>query len=247
MNPILAKYIKPFEVRVTNQASFRLPSPLGLAPVITGIYATADAAGVLTVSFGSTRSALAVNPTGSNNEFTVRALRPGISGDGISVEVVENGNSTALSIAVTVNAVPATGGYDVDIVVNVATDGSGNGISTARQVIDAINSDAIAGKYVEAYPTTSEATVAGVIDSDVSVASLANGADTAKFIREFEGAFSFGDSFEPGVLVAPNAGVDVNIAVSAGTDRELQVAGFYIPGVLLSNPVGAARPKSAFL
>lgn len=247
MNPYVAKFVKPFECRVTDQASFILPSPLGLVPVVTNIAVSADAAGRLAVQIGGTRATLAVDPTGSNNEFTVRSLRGGDSGEGISLEIVENGNSTALSVATTVNATPATGGYDVDIVVNVETDSGGNGISTAREVIDAINDDNTAGKYIEAYPTTSEATVAGAIAVDVASAPLASGSPTERFAKEFEAAFAFSETFEPGVLMGTYAGDDVRIVVSAGTDRELYVAGFYIPGVLQSEPVGFARPRSAYL
>lgn len=246
---LLAKSCGDWHIRVTDQASFILPSPLGFIPVVTSLDVTCDAAAVVDVKLGGTRASLAVNPTGSNNEFTVRSLRGGDSGEGISVEVVENGNNTALSVVTTVNAVPATGGYDVDIVVNVATDGSGNGTSTAKEVIDAINADTTANLYVEAYPTTSVATTAGVIDSDVAVASLAGAtpSTTDAWQGEFEAAFVLSKVFPPGALKGSYGGDDVRVAISAGTDRELTLSGFYIPGALQSVPTGVLRSPAGLL
>ena len=66
-----------------------------------------------------------------NGQFTVTARTPGDSGNEIAVEFVIEGNNTPLSLQVN--------GKDIQI--NLATDGSGNAVSTANEVIAAINAD----------------------------------------------------------------------------------------------------------
>lgn len=243
---LLQKSLGDWHIRVTDQASFILPSPLGCVPVVTDVDISVDAAAVIAILCGGTRASLAVNPTGSNNEFTVRSLRGGDSGEGLSFEIVENGNNTALSVVTTVNAVPATGGYDVDIVVNVATDGSGNGTSTAKQVVDAINADTTANLYVEAFLTSSGA---GVIDSDVAAAPLAGATASATdaWQIETEASSAVLKGFPPGALKGSYAGDDVKVTLSAGTDREINISGFYIPGTLQSEPTGTKRSPAGLL
>ena len=192
------------------------------APVITGIDVSASAAADLNLQLGGTRATLAVNPTGNNNTFTVTALRKGDSGENITVEVVENGNDTPLSVGVTVTAHSTT---TVAIVVNVETDGSGNGLSVPSEVCAAINADPDASKYVYATyaPTDIE-----VIAADVVAAPLASATPTEVVEYTFAAAAQL-DLSDPEGLFIGTGGDDIRFVGSAGT-LDVNIRGFWIQG-----------------
>lgn len=78
--------------------------------------------------------------TGTNNDLKFTAVNRGVGGNDITVAYVVSGASTPLSVDVT----------GTDIVVNVETDGSSAAVSTADEVMDAVNGDAAAAALVSA-------------------------------------------------------------------------------------------------
>lgn len=226
MDPIRLKAVGYFNAEGTT--SLIVPTPLGWRPVVTGLDVSSDAAATVALLLGGTVASIAVDQAGANNELTFRAKRGGDSGEGFSVEIVENGNLTALTIVTTINAVPAGGGYDIDFVINLATDGAGNGISTAGQVIAAFNADATASLYAEALPTTTAETVVGALSADSGPTAFAGATPDQVWSLAFADAFVLPKSFPPGEYAGPVSG-DVKVTVSAGTDL-INVSGFYIPG-----------------
>ena len=97
-------------------------------------YTTADWLGYITTlmtrvqtgrKFGT--SARMVYTIGANS-ITATAVTSGISGESIRIKYISAGNNQTLSVSVTGN----------DITVNLATDGTGAGISTATQIIAAV-------------------------------------------------------------------------------------------------------------
>ncbi len=75
---------------------------------------------------------------GSNNAIRWTALRPGIVGNNIIVDIVVSGNNTPFSISVSGNI----------ITINAATDGSGNAVTTAAQARAAISEHTVASKII---------------------------------------------------------------------------------------------------
>lgn len=219
--PLSDKALKYFNLNGASGALIAAHNP-DWAPVVTGIDVSASAAADINLQIGGSRATLAVNPTGNNNTFTVTALRKGDSGENISVEVVEDGNDTPLSVVATVTTHATT---TVAIVVNVETDGSGNGLSVPSEVCDAINTDPVASKYVIATyaPTDIEA-----IAADVASAPLASATPTEVVEYTFAAAAQLGLSDPEGLFIG-TGGDDVRIVGSAGT-LDVNVRGFWIQG-----------------
>lgn len=82
----------------------------------------------------------------SGIRFQARAS--GVGGEAITVALVAAGNGTALSVSVTSNA----------ITVNLATDGAGNSVSTARQVADILNVTPTSSALIAAAVTSGDGT-----------------------------------------------------------------------------------------
>jgi hypothetical protein len=82
-------------------------------------------------------SARMVYTFGSNN-ITATAVTSGIGGESIRIKYISAGNSQTLSVSVTGN----------DITVNLATNSTGVGISTATQIINAVAAEASAAALV---------------------------------------------------------------------------------------------------
>ena len=91
----------------------------------------------------------------------------GAAGNGITVEYVEDGSNTDLSVEVTTLA----------ILINLETDGSGNSVSTADEVKDAVNNSFAAFSLVYALRATA-GDGAGVISADMAPTNLTGGSDT---------------------------------------------------------------------
>ena len=98
----------------------------------------------------------------------VQAVLPGADGNDITVEIVENGINTPLSIEVD----------GLDITINLATDGAGASTSTIQNVIDAIESDPAAAFLITAAKIAPDVTGSAVIDQDYAQVNLAGGSDT---------------------------------------------------------------------
>jgi len=94
--------------------------------------------------------------TPGTDEITWTAMESGVAGDSITVAIVVSGNSTPLSVAVS----------GTDITVNAATDGTGNPISTADEVVDAVNADADASALLLA-STSDSGVVAAVTQTNL--------------------------------------------------------------------------------
>jgi hypothetical protein len=90
-----------------------------------------------------TKATLTTALTGTNNDLTFTAVQPGADGNQITVQYVNAGGTTPLSVAFTSTAGPAR-----QIVVTLATT-TGTITSTAAQVRDAINSHAKAQNHVQ--------------------------------------------------------------------------------------------------
>lgn len=75
------------------------------------------------------RASLTTALTGTNNDLTYTATRPGVEGNAFRVRYVVAGTNTALSVS-------RSGG---DLTVNVATDGAGAVTSTAAAIATAVN------------------------------------------------------------------------------------------------------------
>jgi len=94
--------------------------------------------------------------TPGTDEITWTAMESGVAGNAITVTIVVAGNSTPLSVAVS----------GTDITVNAATDGTGNPISTADEVVDAVNADADASALLLA-STSDSGIVAAVAQTNL--------------------------------------------------------------------------------
>nr|MCL4500214.1 phage tail sheath subtilisin-like domain-containing protein [Chloroflexota bacterium] len=111
------------------------------------------------------RGAFATLTTGTSptNRITWRAKTAGTTGNTITVALVKSGNNTPLSVSVAGQA----------ITVNLATDSSGNQISTCAQVVSAVNGNASASALVVATAVDS-----GIV-APVAATALSGGIDTA--------------------------------------------------------------------
>lgn len=113
-----------------------------------------------------TASSYSTNLTGSNNDLTFTAVTAGADGDDITIAYIDpSANSATLSVDVT----------DTDIVVNLATNGSGAITSTANQVKAAIQAKAEAAALVSVALKTGN-TGAGVVTA-LAETNLAGGYD----------------------------------------------------------------------
>jgi len=110
------------------------------------------------------RGAFASLTTGSSptNRIAWKARNAGTVGNSITVALVKSGNNTPLSVSVTNQA----------ITVNLATDASGNQVSTCAQVVSAVNASAAASALVSATAVDS-----GVVAA-VAASALSGGLDT---------------------------------------------------------------------
>jgi len=108
----------------------------------------------------------------ANDDLRFEAKNPGLAGNSIRIRYVVSGNNTPLSVSMA--AIDGQGRF-ADITINVATNGGGSAISTAAQVMAAVNADVNAGAMVVAsLKTGNDGT--GIV-SAFSFVNLASGAD----------------------------------------------------------------------
>ena len=237
MSTLLDKLVRDFNFTVEDQASFLLPSPLGLVPVVTSLVVIGDSAADVSLYCGGTRASLNVDCTNANSDVTFRSLRGGDSGEGINIAYLDpSANDEPLSVAVTVNATPATGGYDIDIDITLSTNGSGTIIATGQDIIDLINGTAATRIYVEAYKSASNDGT-GVVEAKVA-APLATGVPTLKFRDTQSAAFSKSYQWAPGGAKGDFGGDDVKAVISTiAAASEINCSGFWVPAELQSSPL----------
>lgn len=108
-----------------------------------------------------------VTGTVGTDRIAWRALQPGAAGNGISIELVASGNDTPLSVEVLGQA----------ITVNLATDGAGDPVSTADQVVAAVVGSADASALVAA-----ETQETGIVQAAAS-ANLSGGMDAMDTLK----------------------------------------------------------------
>ncbi|WP_408998737.1 phage tail sheath C-terminal domain-containing protein [Syntrophus buswellii] len=108
-----------------------------------------------------------VTGTVGTDRIAWRAIQPGAAGNAVSVELVAAGNDTPLSIGVLGQAVT----------VNLATDGAGDPVSTADQVVAAVVGSPEASALV-----TAETQDAGIVQAAAS-ASLSGGMDAMDTLK----------------------------------------------------------------
>ena len=246
MSNILDKLVRDFSFTAENQTSFIFPSPVGLVPVITTLDVTSDAAAVVSLSLGGTQALLNVDCTNPHSDVTFRSLRGGDSGAGLNIIYTDpSANDVPLAVAVTINTTPATGGFDIDIDVTLSTSGAGAIIATAQEIIDFVNADETFRLYAEAYKSASN-NGTGVVEAKVS-APLAGQAETLKWREETEAAAILHKAWAPGGMKGIYAGDDVKVDVSAGTDIEINVSGFWIPGSPQSPRFGEITPAEELI
>jgi hypothetical protein len=113
------------------------------------------------------RGALTTALTGTNNDLTITAVRPGVGGNSTTIAYVVAGANTPLSVSRSGSA----------ITVNVATNGSSVATSTAAQVRDAINASDEAKHLVKAENAAGNDGT-GVVTA-LSATALTGGADAS--------------------------------------------------------------------
>ena len=115
------------------------------------------------------RAATASLATGTvgTDRIAWRAIQPGAAGNAVSVEFVVSGNDTPLSVEV----------LGLAITVNLATDGAGDPVSTADQVVAAV----VGSPYASAL-VTAETQETGVVQAAVS-ANLSGGMDAMDTLK----------------------------------------------------------------
>ncbi|HUU57937.1 MAG TPA: hypothetical protein VMZ50_00220, partial [Phycisphaerae bacterium] len=118
---------------------------------------------------------------GGTDEIVWTAVEPGVAGNSITVAIVIAGNDTPLSVEVD----------GTDITVHAATDGAGDCISTADEVIAAVNADAEASALVVA--ATSDTGVASAV-AQTALQDGADATDTLKVEAVNEGTWGDGIS-----------------------------------------------------
>jgi hypothetical protein len=239
MDPHRSKAVGFFNTQGTTAVLLAAKNP-NWKPVIETVWSSSDSAAELNIFIGGTCASLTINQTGSNNTIVFRAWRKGDSGENITVEIVKNGTNTPLSVDTTVNDHSIT---DVDVVINLATNGGGDAISTAAEVIAAVNADPTASKYLYAEPSGD---VSGVMTESTAQAPLAGATPDEDAGLVFADAYVFAGILPPGGIEG-NAGDDVRVAVSAGTD-DIFLSGYWIAGEDLgygppTNPSGAFEPN----
>lgn len=113
------------------------------------------------------RAELTTALTGTNNDLTLRARKPGAAGNAITLALIDPAsNNVPLSVEVT----------GTDIVVTLETDGSSAILSTAAEVRDAINAHpGAAGLVYAVLPTGNDGS--GVVTA-LAETPLAGGSDT---------------------------------------------------------------------
>lgn len=225
MDPIRGKLLRTFRKQGTT--SVVIPCRIDERIVIEMISASQDDAGDVTIAWGSAAAAVSLDPTGNNNKLTFTARELGTAGAHINVEIIEGGNNETLRIVTTKTLADGIES-EVDIDIYVATDGSGNGTSTANEVIRAIKDDRKASKYIIATNFAANDGT-GVIDSDVGEAALSGGTDggTGEFDLEAAAAGVSLPYFPPGLLMGDPG---VGCIVTAESATQIFVAGFYHPG-----------------
>ena len=92
---------------------------------------------VLRTGEGGVHAAYQTNLGGANDDLKLTATEPGTPGNAYTIEYVVDGDNTPLTVERTGRA----------FVVNVETDDNGDPVSTAQEVMDAIN-QAVAGYIV---------------------------------------------------------------------------------------------------
>lgn len=218
------KALKYFNLNGATGALIAAPNS-DWAPVITGISISQSAAGDVNLQIGGSKATLEV---GTTDTFVLTALRKGDSGEGLSITLVDpSANDEPLAVAVTVVSASIS---DVDIVVTLATDDGGTITSTPGDVVDAINADPVASKWVIAStPATTDPMIA------VSKTQLASATPTEVVEYTFAAA-AFHAEHDPDGLFEGTGGDDVRVVTSAGT-LDVNVRGFWVQGVDQGRPV----------
>jgi hypothetical protein len=121
---------------------------------------------------GADKAFLQTNLGIANGEIVYTAQNYGTGGNAIRVRYVVSGNNTPLTVSVAGN----------DITVNLATNGSGVGTSTASQVVAAVNGSTAASALVTA-ALASGNSGAGVLTA-LAYTNLAYGTTGAAAIRD---------------------------------------------------------------
>jgi hypothetical protein len=112
-------------------------------------------------------TAMLASGTIGSDRIAWRAIQPGVAGNAVSVELVVAGNDTPLSVEVLGEAVT----------VNLATDGAGDPVSTADQVVAAVTGTPEAAALV-----TAETQDTGVVQA-AAAANLSGGMDALDTLK----------------------------------------------------------------
>lgn len=128
----------------------------------------------------------------ANKQLIVGWNIAGTAGNSKTVEVIENGNDTPLSVTVTTSAV----------VINVETDGSGNSLSSVNDVIAKLYADETFATYWFATDGAGDGT--DLVDADFASAALTGGAAGTEVFTEIEGIFNGpnGPGWSPRIIEA---------------------------------------------
>lgn len=127
--------------------------------------------------YDKARAALSTVLTGTNNDLTFRARKPGVAGNSITIQYFDPpGNNVPLSVAVIGTVITVTCG----------TDGTSTINSTAAQVRDAVNASLAA--YSLVYAVLASGNDGTGIVTAMAVTPLTGGADT--LTERFLGALS---------------------------------------------------------
>ena len=144
----------------------------------------------------------------SNQTLVVGWNEVGTAGNSKTVEVIENGNNTPLSVTVTTSAV----------VINVETDGSGNSLSTVNDVIAKLYQDETFAAYWFATDGAGDGT--GLVDTDHASAVLSGGAAGTEVFTLIEGIVEGpdGPGFDPQVIEAKHHSSSAKVRKPTGVD-----------------------------
>lgn len=125
---------------------------------------------------GNSLAYLTIDPPGNHNAALFKAVATGTAGNAVQIRYVDPGAaSQPLAVAVAGN----------QITVSLETDGAGNIISTAQEVIDAVNTDAASSALVTAYSAPGNSANGLVADTGGFLA-LSGGLDGAAQFRVSE-------------------------------------------------------------
>ncbi|MDY6852433.1 MAG: hypothetical protein SV487_10235, partial [Thermodesulfobacteriota bacterium] len=125
---------------------------------------------------GNSLADLTIDPPGNHNAALFKAMATGTAGNAVQIRYVDPGAAAQpLAVAVAGN----------QITVSLETDGAGNIISTAQEVIDAVNTDVAAGALVTGYPAPGNS-ANGLVADTGGFLNLSGGLDGAAQFRVSE-------------------------------------------------------------